>query len=185
MSDNDDSGDVLIKRRKNHIWINSEINAELLMAFQEKLLEVAEWEHYLEESYTPVTLHIHSPGGDMFSGLAIYDLLHAYSGDVTTVVEGFAGSAASLIFMAGKKRYIRPSGFLHIHEASLGIWAKYKDIKDTVVMMDLSMKRIHSIYRVASGQSKEKVDKWLSGETWFDQELAVANGLAELLTSSY
>src|SRR4051812_38295847 len=63
-----------------------------------------------------VTVRINSPGGNAVDGVAIYSLLRAHSGEVTTVVDGVAASAASLIFMAGAKREIRGGAMVMIHD---------------------------------------------------------------------
>lgn len=62
-----------------------------------------------------VTVNINSPGGDMFEGLAIYNLLREYSGKVTVKVLGIAASAASIIAMAGDEIQIGRGAFLMIH----------------------------------------------------------------------
>lgn len=62
-----------------------------------------------------VTVNINSPGGDMFEGLAIYNLLREYEGRVTVKVLGIAASAASVIAMAGDDIQIGRGAFLMIH----------------------------------------------------------------------
>lgn len=62
-----------------------------------------------------VTVNINSPGGDMFEGLAIYNLLREYQGKVTVKVLGIAASAASVIAMAGDDIQIGRGAFLMIH----------------------------------------------------------------------
>lgn len=176
--------DPLVKVRRNHIWIGSEITEELAIEFHQKLLDVAQYAGYLEESYTPVTVHILSPGGDAFAGLAIYDLLKGYSGEVTTIIEGFAASAGSLIAMAGapKNRFIRPSGFMLIHDVSGSFYGKSKEVKDFAKIMSMIRARMHSIYRVASGRTSEQIDELLDKESWLGAEEAVTKNFVELLT---
>ena len=59
----------------------------------------------------PVTVNINSPGGDMFEGLAIYNLLREHKGEVTVKVVGLAASAASIIAMAGDTVQIARAAF--------------------------------------------------------------------------
>ncbi|MDV0346861.1 head maturation protease, ClpP-related, partial [Klebsiella variicola] len=66
-----------------------------------------------------VTVNINSPGGDMFEGLAIYNLLREYEGHVTVKVLGIAASAASIIAMAGDDIQIGRGAFLMIHNCWL------------------------------------------------------------------
>lgn len=62
-----------------------------------------------------VTVNVNSPGGDMFEGLAIYNILREYKGHVTIKVLGLAASAASIIAMAGDEIQVARSGFLMVH----------------------------------------------------------------------
>ena len=67
-----------------------------------------------------LTVRINSYGGSVSEGLAIYNLLSDFKGHLRTIVDGFACSAASVIFMAGKERIVPESGLLMIHNA----WSK-------------------------------------------------------------
>src|SRR5690606_4149771 len=60
----------------------------------------------------PVTVNINSPGGDLFEGLAIYNLLREHNGEVTVKVLGLAASAASVVAMAGDTVQVARAGFL-------------------------------------------------------------------------
>ena len=64
-----------------------------------------------------LTVRINSYGGEVAEGLAIYNLLKSYAGDVTNICDGFAWSAASVGFMAGVKRVMPRSSLLMIHNA--------------------------------------------------------------------
>ena len=64
-----------------------------------------------------LTVRINSYGGEVAEGLAIYNLLKSYAGEVTTICDGFACSAASVVFMAGTKRIMPRSSLLMIHNA--------------------------------------------------------------------
>lgn len=64
-----------------------------------------------------VTVQINSPGGDMFEGIAIYNLLRTHPAAVTVEVLGLAASAASIIAMAGDDIRMSPGSFLMLHTA--------------------------------------------------------------------
>src|SRR5690606_23214700 len=65
----------------------------------------------------PVTVNVNSPGGDMFEGIAIYNLLREHPAEVTVNVMGLAASAASIIAMAGDKINVALGSFVMIHNA--------------------------------------------------------------------
>lgn len=177
------SKEPLIERRKNHIWITGEIDEKMVHEFQKHLLDVQAYAGRLEDSYTPITIHITSDGGEAFAGFAIYDLLKAYNGEVTTIIEGKANSAGSIILMAGRYRYVRPSGFMLIHDAQGGFYGRSKDIKDFAKIMQYIRNRMTEIYRNASGQSYEKIDKLLDAESWLNAQDVVDHNFAQLLTT--
>ena len=64
-----------------------------------------------------INVHINSYGGDVSEGLAIYNTLRGSGKNVTTICDGFACSAASVVFMAGSKRVMSPASLLMIHNA--------------------------------------------------------------------
>ena len=65
----------------------------------------------------PITVNINSPGGDVFEGIAIYNLLREHDGEVTVNVIGLAASIASVIAMAGDNIRIAKSAYFMIHNA--------------------------------------------------------------------
>jgi ATP-dependent Clp protease, protease subunit len=72
----------------------------------------------LAQVTTPnITVRINSYGGEVSQGLGIYNLLRDWKGHVTTVCDGFACSAASVVFMAGKSRIMPKTSLLMIHNA--------------------------------------------------------------------
>lgn len=180
-----DDKDPLIERRKNHIWVAGEIDEKMVHEFQKNLLDAMQFSGRLEDGWTPITVHISSDGGEAFAGFAIYDLLKGYSGEVTTIVEGKANSAGSIILMAGRYRYIRPSGFMLIHDVQGGFYGKAREVKDFAKIMQQIRSRMHSIYRVASGQTSDTIDRLLDNESWLGAEEAVALNFAQLLTSLF
>lgn len=132
----------------------------------------------------PVTVNVNSPGGDMFEGLAIYNLLREHDGEVTVKVLGLAASAASIIAMAGDTVQIARAGFLMIHNAwvmAVGNRHDLKDIADTLKPFDDAMA---SIYAARTGLDGKAVAKLMDAETWIGGESAVESGFADELLPS-
>lgn len=125
-----------------------------------------------------VVLNINSAGGDMFEGLAIYNVLEAYEGQVKVRVVGMAASAASIIAMAGDEIEIAESAFLMIHNAwSLVVGNKIDFLKaaDDFDKFDQSMSKI---YQSVSGKGADEIVKMMDEETWFSGADAVDMGFA-------
>lgn len=132
----------------------------------------------------PVTVNINSPGGDMFEGLAIYNLLREHKGEVTVKVIGLAASAASVIAMAGDTVQIARAGFLMIHNAwtvALGNRHELREIADWLEPFDRTMA---DIYSSRSDQDIEAVLAMMDGETWMGGADAIAKGFADELLPS-
>jgi len=80
----------------------------------------------------PIHLHIQSPGGDIFSGLNICDVISRCRTDIYTYVEGSAASASTMISCCGKKRFITKNSFMLVHQPQI-IWAgKHDEFIDEV-----------------------------------------------------
>ena len=128
-----------------------------------------------------VVVNINSPGGDMFEGLAIYNLLRAHSGAVSVRVLGLAASAASLVAMAGQNIEIAKAGFLMIHNAwvmAVGNRLDLRAIADTLETLDDAMA---GIYADRSGAAVADITAKLDAETWIGGQEAIDMGLADAL----
>jgi ATP-dependent Clp endopeptidase proteolytic subunit ClpP len=127
-----------------------------------------------------IEVHINSPGGDVFDGLAIYNSLAQRPGKVTTIVDGIAASAASFIAMAGTQRLICPGAMMMIHDASGLCMGNASDMRETAELLDKVSDNIAGIYADQTGRA----DGWrdaMQQETWYNADEAVAAGLAHKL----
>lgn len=128
-----------------------------------------------------ITVHINSGGGDLYSGLAIYNRLKALPGNVITVNDGIAASAASLIFQAGKTRRMNAGSNLMAHGAAGFLFGFYnaEDLSGLVKEFKAHDRAIVNVYAEAMGVSQEEAKKLVSGETWLTGKEAVERGLAD------
>lgn len=127
----------------------------------------------------PVTVNVNSPGGDMFEGLAIYNLLREHDGEVTVKVLGLAASAASVIAMAGDTVQIARAGFLMIHNAwvmAIGNRNDLIEVADTLKPFDDAMA---SIYAARTGKDMKAMAKLMDAETWIGGQAAIDDGFAD------
>lgn len=132
----------------------------------------------------PVTVNVNSPGGDMFEGLAIYNLLREHDGEITVKILGLAASAASVIAMAGDKVQIARAGFLMIHNAwvmAIGNRNDLIEVANTLKPFDDAMA---GIYAARTGQDTKAMAKLMDSETWIGGEAAIEDGFADELLPS-
>jgi ATP-dependent Clp protease, protease subunit len=129
----------------------------------------------------PVEVHINSPGGDMFEGIAIYNVLMQHPQDVTIKVMGMAASAASVIAMAGNRLEIGAASFLMIHNCwviAAGNRHEFAEVAAYLQPFDTAMA---GLYAARSGQSVEAMADYMDGETFFSGQQAIDLGLADAL----
>lgn len=131
-----------------------------------------------------VTVNINSPGGDMFEGLAIYNLLREYQGKVTVKVLGIAASAASIIAMAGDDIQIGRGAFLMIHNCWVIAVGNRHDFAELAVSLEPFDKAMADIYAARSGLEMATVQKLMDAESYIGGSDAVEKGLADSLLSA-
>lgn len=127
----------------------------------------------------PVTVNINSPGGDMFEGLAIYNLLVEHPAKVTVRVMGLAASAASIIAMAGDQVEMGLGSILMIHNSWGMVVGNQDDMRaaaETFAEFDAAMA---DIYAARSGASVADVSAMMSAETFMRAEKAIELGFAD------
>lgn len=128
---------------------------------------------------TQIDLHINSPGGDVFEGLAIMNCLRAHPANVTTYVDGIAASIASVIAMAGDQIIMGPHSQLMIHEGSALCIGNAADMRKTAELLDFQSDNIAGVYAARAGGTVEDWRALMVAETWYTAEEAVSAGLAD------
>lgn len=131
-----------------------------------------------------VTVNINSPGGDMFEGLAIYNLLREYQGKVTVKVLGIAASAASIIAMAGDDIQIGRGAFLMIHNCWVVAMGNRHDFSELSTSLEPFDTAMADIYSARSGLDIATVQQLMDAESYIGGSDAVKKGLADSLLSA-
>lgn len=124
-----------------------------------------------------ITVHINSNGGDLKEGLGIYNTLKGRN--VTTICEGFAASSASVIFCAGKNRYMQPASLLFIHNASTIAYGNADKFEKAADDLRIITDAAKAAYREAGvNVSDEELNAMMDNETWITPTDAVEKGFA-------
>lgn len=126
-------------------------------------------------------IHVNSPGGDIFDGIAIYNSLKQRKGTVSVVVDGLAASAASFISQAASPGQLKmaPHSQMMLHNGFGMVIGDANDLRKTADLLDKATQNIASIYAERSGKSVEYWRGVMNEETWYDDHEAVAEGLAD------
>ena len=131
-----------------------------------------------------IDLHINSPGGWVFDGIAIYNALRNHPATVDVTVDGLAASAASFIAQAGDTITVEKAAKLMIHEAGGLVMGFSKDMRAMADLLDELSDTIAGIYADRSGKPAAGWLDLMAAETWFGAEQAVAAGLADKVAGS-
>jgi ATP-dependent protease ClpP protease subunit len=126
----------------------------------------------------PLDVHLNSPGGEVFDGIAIYNTLLARE-DVNVYVDGIAASIASVIAMAGKKVFIAPSAQIMVHNAFAMACGDAQDMREMADRLDANTANIAEIYAVHTGKPATFWRGVMDKETWYVGQEAVDAGLAD------
>lgn len=156
-------------------WMGDEITPK---KFKDDLYEIGK--------NGPVTIRMHSGGGEIFAASAIRSMLLDYPGEVTVCIEGLCASAAVAVALAGNKVQIRDTAYMMIHNplysffmASLDAETMDKFAAELRVFKD----GILGAYESRTGLEREEISGMMDAETWMTANKAVELGFAdEVLT---
>ncbi len=170
-----DAEDILMTARK--IFLTEQVDRMSCDDLLKKLMALNE-----DDPNEPITLYINSPGGDVYSGLAVYDYIRIMPAPLITVCVGMAASMGALLFLAGEKRLVMPHSRIMIHDPSFSsgqfggmkphelqrIADDLKSVRDVTarVIADVTGKRINQILKVTKD------------DTYYSAEEAIDFGLA-------
>lgn len=161
------TAEVWIYDRIGSDWFDEGVSAKKFAA-QLRQLDVDE-----------ITLHLNSPGGDAFDGIAIFNTLRDHPAWLDVVVDGMAASAASFIAQAGNRVRMNKGSQMMIHRASGVVIGNANDMADFAEVLGKLDTSMAGIYAERAGGS---IDEWLaamSRETWYTAQETVDAGLAD------
>lgn len=128
----------------------------------------------------PIELHIHSEGGSAFAGLAAYDVIRSAKSPIHTYIDGCAASAATLLFLAGSKRYINKNSFMLIHQLSATVLGgKYEEFKDELKNQEKLMHTVKNIYLEKGKLTDDQLTDLMKHDLWLDSETVMKYGFAD------
>lgn len=126
----------------------------------------------------PITVRINSPGGAADEGIDIFNILRDYPGEVTTINDSLAASAASVIFLAGSKRLMNDGSRVMIHRAMSIAFGNQEEIRKTLQALESYDRSLVDIYSQFMGSDAKQIETLMTNETWFEVDAAIESGLA-------
>tara|TARA_B100001094_G_C18139931_1_gene777244 strand:+ start:687 stop:1319 length:633 start_codon:yes stop_codon:yes gene_type:complete len=162
-----------IKKINNKIYFYEDIDTESILHLKELIHELHEELviSSLKYNFKPIIeLRINSNGGEVFAGLDAYNFIKNFPIQIDTYVEGFLASAASFIYLAGKRRYIYENSYILIHQLSDCNWGSYSILEDEMNNNKKIMDQITYTYQTYSNLPKKKIKEILKNELYLDSK---------------
>lgn len=131
-----------------------------------------------------LNVYINSPGGSVFDGVAIHNVLRRHKARKIVQIDGIAASIASVIAMAGDEINIAENGMMMIHDPwaiAMGTAAEFRKMADS---LDKVRDAILTSYVDRSTSTEDQLSAWMAEETWFTAEEAVEAGLADAVSGA-
>jgi ATP-dependent Clp protease protease subunit len=140
----------------------------------------------MEDSKKDISLYVHSPGGYVSAGLAIYDTMQFMTCDVATYCIGMAASMGAVLLAAGTKgkRFVLPNARIMIHQPSGGARGQATDISIQAKEILRTKKRLNEIMAFHTGQSVERVEKDMDRDNYMSAEDAKIYGIVDEVVKS-
>lgn len=168
---------------RNNIYFYGQVTSDSCRVLAEKLNELNKnaiiYKSTLNETPPPINLHIQSPGGSLMNTFYITDLIEKMETPVNTYVDGYAASAASLISVVGKKRYMTQNSLMLIHQLSGGNEGKFEEMDDEMKNLNLFMNIVKKIYLSKTSIKPVMLEDILKHDIWLSSDQCKDLGLID------
>ena len=128
---------------------------------------------------TPIELSIHSGGGDVLDGWAMFDAIRLHEGPVTARVLGLAASMATVIPMAADKIIMPENAWWMIHNPTVGVWGDAKEMEDTSATLRKIEAGIVKAYMNKTGLGEDEIRALMDATTYMDGNEALERGFID------
>ncbi len=138
------------------------------------------------EGVKDISIYINSPGGSVYSGLAIFDTMNYLKSDISTLCIGQAASMGALLLCAGTKgkRHVLPNSRVMIHQPLGGFQGQASDIEIHAKEILQLKKKLNNILSKQTGQSEELIEKDTDRDNFMDATQAVDYGIVDSILTS-
>jgi ATP-dependent Clp protease protease subunit len=142
---------------------------------------LADFKARFDEVKSAANIHvsINSIGGDVFEGMAMYNLLAKERAKVDVEVVGLAASIASIVALAGKSLVIDKGAFFMIHNPISIMAGNSDDFRKRAELLDTMQGQFVSIYKEKSGLTNKEIQDMMDAETWMTADEAIEKGFAD------
>ena len=170
----------------NHVYFYCDVNRHSIYKLITCLHEARDFSVLtsmkLNIDEIPIYLHINSNGGFVFAANAVLGLIIHSNIPIYSIIDGACASAATLISIVCKKRYIRPLSHMLVHQLSSVLGGKLDDEQANLVKLSDQMK---SVYLEHTKMSKKTLAALMKQDLWLDSDECIKHGLADELWTKF
>jgi ATP-dependent Clp protease, protease subunit len=176
-------GDQLFQRLLRHriIFLGQQVDDDIANRICAELVLLAS-----EDDKRDISIYINSPGGSVYAGMAIYDVMQYVPNDIATYAMGMAASMGQFLLTAGApgKRYALPHAQILMHQPSGGIGGTASDIRIQAEQMLYIKRTLFERTAYHTGQPIEQIEKDADRDRWFTAEEAKEYGFVDQVIRS-
>jgi ATP-dependent Clp protease protease subunit len=176
-------GDQLFQRLLRHriIFLGQQVDDDIANRICAELVLLAS-----EDDKRDISIYINSPGGSVYAGMAIYDIMQYVPNDIATYAMGMAASMGQFLLTAGAagKRYALPHAQILMHQPSGGIGGTASDIRIQAEQMLYIKRTLFERTAYHTGQPIEQIEKDADRDRWFTAEEAKEYGFVDRVIRS-
>jgi ATP-dependent Clp protease, protease subunit len=171
-------GDLLFQRLLRHriVFLGQQVDDDIANRIAAEMLLLS-----AEDPKRDIQLFINSPGGSVYAGLAIYDVMQYVPNDISTYAMGMAASMGQFLLTAGAagKRYALPHATILMHQPSGGIGGTASDIRIQAEQMLYIKKTLAERTAFHTGQHLDQIEKDADRDRWYTAEEAKDYGFVD------
>lgn len=174
-----DEESTTVKTVGNEIYFFGEVSEKSAVELNTLLRKME------RQSLSHIVLYIHSTGGDTYAGFSVMDHIQALTVPVHTVADGLCGSAATLILLAGTKRYMKKNARVLIHQVSSSSETlKHADLKDEMLHISALMKQMVDVYTQCTKIPRNKMKQMMRRDIYLNLEQCMRYSIVDDVFSS-
>jgi ATP-dependent Clp protease protease subunit len=171
-------GDQVFQRLLRHriIFLGQQVDDDMANRICAELVLLAS-----EDQKRDISIYINSPGGSVYAGMAIYDVMQYVPNDIATYAMGMAASMGQFLLTAGThgKRYALPHAQILMHQPSGGIGGTESDIRIQAEQMRHIKRTLFERTAFHTGKSMEEIERDADRDRWFTAEAARDYGFVD------
>jgi ATP-dependent Clp protease, protease subunit len=171
-------GDQVFQRLLRHriIFLGQQVDDDMANRICAELVLLAS-----EDEKRDISIYINSPGGSVYAGMAIYDIMQYVPNDIATYAMGMAASMGQFLLTAGThgKRYALPHAQILMHQPSGGIGGTESDIRIQAEQMRHIKRTLFERTAFHTGKSMEEIERDADRDRWFTAEAARDYGFVD------